>query len=68
MGNIAERPHVVGSLTLNQHCTFTWHEFMLGERVMRDVDIEPHHCARCIQDVERLGLRTRDLRLELAAS
>lgn len=68
MGHFDARPHVIGSLTLNEHCTFTWHEFSLGGRgTAREVDVEPHHCERCIQDLERLGLRIRDLRRELAA-
>jgi len=67
MAHWGERPHVLGSLTLNEHCTFTWREFSLGERTAREVDIEPHHCERCIQDVERLGIRVRDLRRELVA-
>ena len=68
MALCAERPHVLGSLTLNQHCTFTWREFDLGERTTREVDIDFHHCDRCIRDLERLGVRIRDLRRELVAS
>ena len=69
MGNWGERPHVIGSLTLNQHCTFTWREFSLGHGgTAREVDVEPHHCPRCIDDVIRLGVNIRDLRQELAAS
>ena len=68
MAHWGERPHVLGSLRLNEHCTFTWREFSLGDGTAREVDIEPHHCHRCIRDLERLGVRIRDLRRELVAS
>jgi hypothetical protein len=56
-------PHVIGSLTLNQHCTFIWREFNLGEvGSLREVEIQDHHCERCIRDVLRLGMRVHDLR------
>jgi len=55
-------PHVIGSLTLNQHCTFIWREFNLGEFSFREVEIRDHHCQRCIRAVERLGMRISDLR------
>jgi len=60
---MSERPHVIGSLTLNQHCTFIWREFSLGEvGSFREVEIRDHHCERCINDIERLGMRIHDLR------
>ena len=58
-----EHPHVIGSLTLNEHCTFTWREFQIGGAgVLREVELEDHHCTRCIAEVFRLGLRVLDLR------
>ena len=60
---MSERPHVIGTLTLNQHCTFTWREFTLGEMgAVREVEVQDHHCERCVQDVMRLGVRIDDLR------
>ena len=51
---------ITGALQINQHCRFPWSE-REGELIRR-VELRPHHCARCIEDL-RSAARERALEI-----
>lgn len=45
----------MGELTVLGHCTFAWREPVDPRRGPRVYELEPRHCARCIEELKRMG-------------
>lgn len=53
MDRRTQRGEAIGSLVVLQHCTFEWKQ-PLG-RWQRFVAVERRHCARCVDELNRIA-------------